>query len=189
MPTRWVNLTHLHPRLPREERQEVVASLREIGMSVRAIAAATGHSKNTINEDIWQVSHTGTPAPAPESRLLGSIERLERGEGVAHDLIEDAEESHGGPDELDDEDDEPDPAELAAAMARHPAGKAPAAPEPRPVIGTDGKTYTQPAPRPPAKPRTDVVAVVNRALMRADAAAQAADEITQRCTRRWRRGV
>jgi hypothetical protein len=34
-------------RLPREERQEVVASLRESGLSIRAIAAATGDSYET----------------------------------------------------------------------------------------------------------------------------------------------
>lgn len=35
-------------RLPREERAEVVASLRESGLSTRAIAAATGESQATI---------------------------------------------------------------------------------------------------------------------------------------------
>ncbi|MGA5869306.1 hypothetical protein [Streptomyces cinereoruber] len=35
-------------RLPREERQEVVASLRENGLSTRAIASATGLSQSTI---------------------------------------------------------------------------------------------------------------------------------------------
>jgi len=63
-------------RLPREERQEVVSSLREIGMSVRAIAAATGHSKNTINDDVRQVSQSGTPDlepyRAPEPRVTGT---------------------------------------------------------------------------------------------------------------------
>jgi hypothetical protein len=35
-------------RLPREERQEVVASLRESGMSIRAISSATGTSVGTV---------------------------------------------------------------------------------------------------------------------------------------------
>jgi transposase-like protein len=47
-------------KLPREDRREVVASLREAGMSVRAIAAATGASKNTIAADVSQI---GTPEP------------------------------------------------------------------------------------------------------------------------------
>lgn len=38
-------------RLPREERQEVVASLRESGLSTRAIAAATGTNQSTIVRD------------------------------------------------------------------------------------------------------------------------------------------
>lgn len=39
-------------RLPREERQEVVASLRESGLSVRAIAAATGVNRETIRQEV-----------------------------------------------------------------------------------------------------------------------------------------
>lgn len=35
-------------RLPREDRQEVVASLRESGLSTRAIASATGLSQSTV---------------------------------------------------------------------------------------------------------------------------------------------
>lgn len=48
-------------RLPREERQEVVASLRENGLSVRAIASATGVNKETVSRDL-QVSGIQTPA-------------------------------------------------------------------------------------------------------------------------------
>lgn len=47
-------------RLPREDRQELVTSLHQQGMSIRAISAATGHSKNTVMKD---VSQSGTPAP------------------------------------------------------------------------------------------------------------------------------
>lgn len=39
-------------RLPREERQDVVASLRESGLSTRAIASATGLSKGTVGRDL-----------------------------------------------------------------------------------------------------------------------------------------
>lgn len=39
-------------RLPREERQEVVASLRESGLSIRAIEAATGVSRPTVIKDL-----------------------------------------------------------------------------------------------------------------------------------------
>jgi transposase-like protein len=50
-------------KLPREERQEVVASLRDSGLSVRAIASATGADKNTVMSDLRQVSEFRTPAP------------------------------------------------------------------------------------------------------------------------------
>ncbi|MGI8709712.1 MAG: hypothetical protein ACR2LA_01780 [Acidimicrobiales bacterium] len=52
-------------RLPREERQDVVASLRESGLSIRAIASATGNSTNTVSKDL-QVSQSETPEVEPE---------------------------------------------------------------------------------------------------------------------------
>lgn len=53
-------------RLPREERSEVVASLRESGLSIRAIAAATGLDKKTVNRDVIELSQKGTPeTPSP----------------------------------------------------------------------------------------------------------------------------
>ena len=39
-------------RLPREERAEVVSSLRDSGLSIRAITAATGASCNTVRCDL-----------------------------------------------------------------------------------------------------------------------------------------
>ena len=50
-------------RLPREERQEVVASLREAGMSTRAITAATGVDRKTVRRDLEQVEEMGPPGP------------------------------------------------------------------------------------------------------------------------------
>lgn len=47
-------------RLPREERQEVVASMRESGLSVRAIAAATGLGRGTVDRELSGVPN-GTP--------------------------------------------------------------------------------------------------------------------------------
>jgi hypothetical protein len=47
-------------RLPREERSEVVASLHEAGLSVRAIAVATGSSKSTVARELSPVPN-GTP--------------------------------------------------------------------------------------------------------------------------------
>jgi transposase-like protein len=53
-------------RLPREERQEVVSSMREIGMSTRAIASATGTSYDTVQRDLRRdrnLSPESEPAP------------------------------------------------------------------------------------------------------------------------------
>lgn len=49
-------------RLPREERREVVASMREIGMSVRAISSATGDHYSTVSRELGRVANA-TPAP------------------------------------------------------------------------------------------------------------------------------
>lgn len=51
-------------RLPREERREVVASLRDSGLSVRAIAAATGVNRETIRQE---VAATGDKKLSPDS--------------------------------------------------------------------------------------------------------------------------
>jgi len=52
-------------RLPREERQEVVASLRESGLSVRAISSATGLGIGTVARELPTpaVVPSGTPGP------------------------------------------------------------------------------------------------------------------------------
>ena len=49
-------------RLPREERQEVVASLRDSGLSARSIAAATGLDRGTVRNDLRQVGENHPPA-------------------------------------------------------------------------------------------------------------------------------
>lgn len=104
-------------RLPREERQEVVASLRDTGMSVRAIASATGYGRDTVARELSTVrNRTVEPDAEPESQV---------------------------------------------------------------VTGVNGKTYAPPSPKGPQKPRTDVVATVNRALQRAQDSATAADEVTK----------
>lgn len=56
-------------KLPREERSEQVRSLREQGLSIRAIASATGNSDQTVQKDLRSsgvVNHyTSAPSPAP----------------------------------------------------------------------------------------------------------------------------
>lgn len=47
--------------LARAERVPIVAKLSETGMSTRAIATVVGAGKSTIDRDLDQVSHDGTP--------------------------------------------------------------------------------------------------------------------------------
>lgn len=89
-------------RIPKEERTEYVASLRESGMSIRAIASATGESVGTVHAAL---------ASSVQNRTVDQ-------DGTESDLLAE---------------------ELIAA-------------EPITIIGTNGKTYTTPAPRPAPKP-------------------------------------
>ena len=64
--------------LPREERAEVVQSLRSQGLSLRAIAAATGAGLGTVKRDVDAGVPNGTPdegasndAPANEATVTG----------------------------------------------------------------------------------------------------------------------
>ncbi|MGD1255346.1 helix-turn-helix domain-containing protein [Mycobacterium seoulense] len=50
-----------HVQLSGDARAAMVQMLAGEGMSVRAIAAATGVSKSTVDRDLAQVSHVGTP--------------------------------------------------------------------------------------------------------------------------------
>ncbi|HEY5985166.1 MAG TPA: hypothetical protein VIV12_02105 [Streptosporangiaceae bacterium] len=50
-------------RLPREDRRDAVASLREAGLSTRAIAGALGVHKDTVRNDL----STGENSPVPDS--------------------------------------------------------------------------------------------------------------------------
>jgi hypothetical protein len=52
-------------QLPREDRQEVVQSLREAGLSIRAIASATGSSRGTVGRDLEAGVPNGTPDDGP----------------------------------------------------------------------------------------------------------------------------
>ncbi len=54
-------------QVPREERSEVVASMREIGMSTRAIAAAVGVDHATVSRELSGGANA-TPVPVDRSR-------------------------------------------------------------------------------------------------------------------------
>lgn len=76
--TREFGTTRL--RLQREERPEVVASLRESGLSIRAIASATGHDPKTTQSDLWSGvgnSHTSdisTESDAVAEELISTTD-------------------------------------------------------------------------------------------------------------------
>lgn len=55
------------PRLGREPRRELVATLSETGMSVRSIASVTSAPKSTIQDDLQHLSETGHLAPVADA--------------------------------------------------------------------------------------------------------------------------
>ncbi|MGH3599441.1 MAG: hypothetical protein ACRDQH_04045 [Pseudonocardiaceae bacterium] len=153
-------------RLPREERPEVVASMRDIGMSVRAIASATNTARNTVREALRagpQVGHFDPPAVSGDDVQAGRWDGALREDGGERD---DAATTGRQFANVTDKEHEAD------------FGPIPEPPTPRPVTGTDGKTYSN-KPKSPQRPRTDVVATVSRAIQRAQEAASAADEVTR----------
>lgn len=72
--------SEFHPgrlRLPREQRRDVVVSMREAGMSIRAISAGTGISDQTVQRDLSVVNHytsdvTSDVTPPPPSMITGT---------------------------------------------------------------------------------------------------------------------
>lgn len=122
-------------RLPREERAEVVASLRDAGFSIRAIAAVTGAAKSTIEAD---VSRIGTPD-----------ESLESPEGSSMPPVEPDEEGGSG----DDADGDPAPPDVAASLSETSRAiaanlAAQRAASAKKVTGTDGRQYPAARPKP-----------------------------------------
>ncbi len=59
-------------RLPREERAEVLPSLRESGMSPNMIASATGLSRRTVNRELessgWANAHPDATSTGPDGK-------------------------------------------------------------------------------------------------------------------------
>jgi len=117
-------------RLPREERQEAVASLREAGLSVRAIASATGTSKSAVSRDLAGVPNgTGEGTPSGEGRKFPDLWAgfPPGAQEEAEEMIRDAEKGS-----------------TSKVMS------------PESVTGTDGKSYINtPAAKPRRHPLTD----------------------------------
>lgn len=117
-------------RLPREDRTETVQSLRDAGLSLRAIASATGDSHETARKALAPVKEL-TPEPVVYEPS-GMDEFVDHTTGEVIDAWP--------PDE---------PLDETGCEALDPA------PQPK-ITGIDGKRYTPPAPRAPQrKPLTD----------------------------------
>lgn len=103
-------------RLPREERAEVVGSLRESGLSLRAIEAATGFSRPTIIKDIAAAEVVKSLPPDPPGGVTettpGQTDRVAAALAAARAKQDDV-----------------DPVEPIMAK----------------ITGTDGKSYPKPA--------------------------------------------
>lgn len=142
-------------RLPREERQAVVGSLREAGLSIRAIAAATGADKDTVLNDL---SGIRTPDPAP---VTGT-------DGKSYSPIQ-----------------PPRPAPALADQRTEPAPPGPAPSPPMPPTPTPAPAdQNDPEPVGGEEPagrsrrsRTDVVGQIEQVLMHARRAVQAAEPL------------
>ena len=149
-------------RLPREDRAEMVQSLRASGLSLRAIGAATGNSKQTIIEDLRpsEVVQIGPPDPA------GFEVDYETGEV------------------LDPPSDDHVLTEAECEALDQANGTR--TPTPPPIIGTDGKSYPKQAPRTtPRKPLVDVAKTRGFALREAmDAVVQIAQDNRYRTNER-----
>lgn len=112
-------------KLPREERPEVVASMREIGMSVRAIASATNTAIGTVHQALPAPAgvQERTPRPTVEeaAELLDvSVDQVHRAAHIRRQAPELGERIMRGELDLDQ----------AEQLI-----------EPKPITGTDGKTY------------------------------------------------
>jgi len=106
-------------RMPREERAEVVSSLRESGLSLRAIEAATGVSRPTIIKDLADAQVVKFLPPEPPGGVTASTPG--RTDRVA--------------------------AALASAQAKQDVAPVEPIKMPEKITGTDGKTYTAQQPR------------------------------------------
>lgn len=137
--------------LPREERMTTVRSLRDSGLSIRAITAATGISDKTVMRDLRQVSETTTPAqaPAPPAMITSAGMRQPTSDPVAAIRRDDEPLRAGQCEQLEVESAgqqvvELDP--LALLRQQHERKNAK-------IIGIDGKAYG--ARRQPAPPRAE----------------------------------
>lgn len=122
-------------RLPREERAEVVSSLRESGLSIRAIASATGMGKQTVQNELRsgvlaEDTSLSDSEPAAAEQDLPPLPENYMSINAGDQFREDAQEEW------------------------EPAAESGLGPAPKPITGTDGKTYN-PKPAAPGRKSPD----------------------------------
>lgn len=139
-------------RLPREERQEIVASLRDSGLSVRAISAATGLGYGTVRRQLDEPHEpNGSPLARPGRHPV-------RAAGAPATPAADEQRLTAAPADTPDEETKPLPQQEQATSR---------------ITGTDGKSYaaSRPAPASPTKakrrPLGAAVSDATRDLLRA----------------------
>lgn len=108
--TRW-EFDGARIALPREDRQEVVASLRDSGLSLRAIASATGVSKGTVQNDL------ATGQNCPVEPVTVTTTTTQHVDAVTGEILD------------------PPPG------LPPPPSSGPQAPGGAPIVGVNGKTY------------------------------------------------
>lgn len=170
--TREFGTTRL--RLPREERAEVVASLRESGLSIRAITAATGLGYGTVHREL-PTDPNGSVAPAAEDHpepapVTPSVPEQELPPLPDNYMSIPGAVTDSTPGRTDRVAEAIAHAKAAADTAEEPEPK-PAPPAPKPITGVNGKQYQSTKPDAPTplkrKPITDAFGSANFELRRA----------------------
>ena len=137
-------------RLPREERQQAVASLRDSGLSIRAIASGLGIGDKTVQRDLAAgvvTDYTSPEAPVPSRNVAPAPVETFDADGILIDaatgeVIEDA-----------------------PTVTEHTVTE-----KVKTVTGLDGKEYKRPAPKPRAEAITaqftSAISELNRVMAR-----------------------
>lgn len=136
--------------LPREKRKEVVESLRGRGLSLRAIAAATGTNHQTVANDLAAVK-AEAEAAAPEQVPTGGVEELDTSQAARlTELLE----VQGERPLKDEENEELVTLEaIASGESMEYVDAEIVEEEPAKVVGIDGKSYSAPKEKPEKAPR------------------------------------
>lgn len=132
--------------LPREKRQEAVLSLKKQGLSLRAIASATGTSPQTVANDVAAATEAAAVSPV---QLLDTSQLTEE----QHVRLDELQAKESSDDEFLSDEEHAELQELRETIAIDAEiveEEAPAAP----VQGLDGKEYKQPVAKEP-KPVAD----------------------------------